>query len=224
LQSPRTEPDTVTRLYALASVALIGILLAGVGLALWLGRSDPSEDIFAQCRTSVVAGGSAEIGGPFTLVSETGETVTDADVITQPTLLYFGYTFCPDVCPLDTVRNAEAVAILEERGMMVQPVMITVDPERDTPEVMDDFTANIHPRMLGLTGTPEQTDAAARAYRVYYRINRDGDDPYYLVDHSAFAYLVLPDYGFVEFFNRDVTPAEMAETTACYVEAAAAAN
>jgi protein SCO1/2 len=164
-----------------------------------------SDDLFASAARPAIAGGSAEIGGPFTLVSETGETVTDADVITMPTLLYFGYTFCPDVCPLDTVRNAEAVDILEQQGIMVQPVMITVDPERDTPEVMDDFTANVHPRMLGLTGTPEQTDAAARAYRVYYRINRDGDDPYYLVDHSAFAYLVLPEYGFVEFFNRDVT-------------------
>jgi protein SCO1/2 len=214
----------VTRIYAITSVALIGILILVVGVMILLGRQDASDDLFAECRTTSVAGGSAEIGGPFTLVSETGETVTDADVITMPTLLYFGYTFCPDVCPLDTVRNAEAVAILEQQGIMVQPVMISVDPERDTPEVMDDFTANVHPRMLGLTGTPEQTDAAARAYRVYYRINRDGDDPYYLVDHSAFAYLVLPEYGFVEFFNREVTPAEMAETTACFVEAAGAGS
>jgi protein SCO1/2 len=214
----------VTRVYALASVALIGVLVAGVAVAVWMGQRPAEQDIFAQCRTSSVAGGSADIGGPFTLVSETGETVTDADVITQPSLLYFGYTFCPDVCPLDTVRNAEAVAMLEEEGIMVQPVMISVDPERDTPEVMDDFTANIHPRFLGLTGTPEQTDAAARAYRVYYRINREGDDPYYLVDHSAFSYLVLPEYGFVEFFNRDVSPADMAATTACFVEAAAAGS
>ncbi len=210
----------MTRLYAIASVALLGILLAGVGLAVWNGRDTGSDDLFAQCRASAVAGGTADIGGPFTLVSETGETVTDEDVITQPSLLYFGYTFCPDICPLDTVRNAEAVAMLEDRGIMVQPVMISVDPERDTPEVMDDFTANVHPRMLGLTGSPEQTDAAARAYRVYYRINREGDDPYYLVDHSAFSYLVLPEHGFVEFFNRDVSPAEIAETTACYVAAA----
>jgi protein SCO1 len=210
----------VTRLYAIASVALIGVLVAGVGAAVWLGRPS-ADDVFAECRASAIAGGAADIGGPFTLVSETGETVTDADVITEPSLLYFGYTFCPDVCPLDTVRNAEAVEMLEAQGLRVQPVFITVDPERDTPEVMDDFTSNVHPRMLGLTGTPEQTDAVARAYRVYYRINRDGDDPYYLVDHSAFSYLVLPEVGFVEFFNRDVTPAQIAETTACYVEAAA---
>jgi len=203
------------------AVGGLAVLLAGAVLFTQFGASD---DPLAQCRNGVVAGGSDTIGGPFELVDETGKTVTDEDVITKPTLVYFGYTFCPDVCPLDTVRNAEAVAMLEDQGVMVQPVMITVDPERDTPEVMDDFTANVHPRMLGLTGTPEQTDAAARAYRVYYRINREGDDPYYLVDHSAFSYLVLPEHGFVEFFNREVTPAEMAETTACFVEAAASGS
>jgi protein SCO1/2 len=178
----------------------------------------------AGCRASVVAGGAGQIGGPFTLVTETGATVTDADVITRPTLLYFGYTFCPDVCPLDTVRNAEAVDILTADGYDVQAAMISVDPERDTPEVMASFTDNVHPDMLGLTGTPEQTDAAARAYRVYYRINREGDDPYYLVDHSAFTYLVLPGQGFVEFFNRETTPQEMATRAECFIDAAAAAG
>jgi protein SCO1 len=211
----------MTRTYALASAALIGVLVIGAALAVYLGqvRQTASADPFGQCRASVVAGGAGQIGGPFTLVTETGETVTDADVITQPTLLYFGYTFCPDVCPLDTVRNAEAVDILEADGYDVLPAMISVDPERDTPEVMAAFTENVHPRMLGLTGTPEQTDAAARAYRVFYRINRDGDDPYYLVDHSAFTYLVLPGHGFVEFFNRETTPQEMAQRTECFVDA-----
>lgn len=211
----------MSRIYAIVSVVLIALLVAGAGIAVLLGRTSGDDDLFAQCRGSTVAGGGAQLGGPFTLVSETGETVTDADVITGPTILYFGYTFCPDVCPLDTVRNAEAVDILDEMGYDVLPVMVSVDPERDTPEVMAAFTDNVHPRMLGLTGTPEQTDAAADAYRVYYRINREGDDPYYLVDHSAFAYLVLPEYGFVEFFNRETTPRQMAETTACFVDAAA---
>jgi protein SCO1/2 len=211
----------MTRTYALASAALIGVLLLGAGAAIYLGqvRMAASDDPFGQCREGVVAGGAGAIGGPFTLVSETGATVTDADVITEPTLVYFGYTFCPDVCPLDAVRNAEAVDILEADGYSVQPVMITVDPERDTPEAMAAFTENIHPRMLGLTGTLEQTDAAARAYRVFYRSNREGDDPYYLVDHSAFTYLVLPGYGFVDFFNRETTPQQMAERTECFVDA-----
>jgi protein SCO1/2 len=212
----------MTRTYALASAALIGVLVIGAAVAVYLGqaRQSASADPFGQCRASNVAGGAGQIGGPFTLVTETGETVTDADVITEPTLLYFGYTFCPDVCPLDTVRNAEAVDILEADGYSVLPVMISVDPERDTPEVMAAFTENVHPRMLGLTGTPDQTDAAARAYRVFYRVNREGDDPYYLVDHSAFTYLVLPGHGFVEFFDRETTPQQMADTVACFVEAA----
>lgn len=212
----------MTRIYALASAALIGALMIGAGVAVYLGQAKraASKDPFAQCRASVVAGGAGQIGGPFTLIDETGQTVSDADVITKPTLVYFGYTFCPDVCPLDAVRNAEAIDLLEADGYDVLPVMISVDPLRDTPEVMAAFTANIHERMLGLTGTPDQTDAAARAYRVYYRSNRDSGDPYYLVDHSAFTYLVLPEHGFVEFFNRETTPQQMAERTECFVDAA----
>ena len=121
-----------------------------------------------------MAGGSAQIGGPFELVSETGETVTDADVIDKPTLIYFGYTFCPDVCPLDAARNAAAVDILEERGDMVKPVFISVDPARDTPEVLAEFTDYLHPRMVGLTGSPEQVRAASKAYRTYYQAQDSG--------------------------------------------------
>lgn len=216
----------MTRAVAIAAGAAVFTLVIGAAVAIYLGQSArmAADDPFAQCRSSAIAGGQDVIGGPFTLVSETGETVTDRDVITEPSLLYFGYTFCPDICPLDTVRNAEAVDILDAQGTRVQPVFISVDPGRDTPEVVAAFTANIHPRMLGLTGSPEQTDAAADAYRVYYRINQEGEDPYYLVDHTGFTYLVLPDYGFVEFFNRDIGPVEMAERTQCFVDAAAEAG
>jgi len=209
----------MTRTYALVSAALIGTLLVGTGAAVYMAGMG-ADDQFAQCRQGVVAGGAGAVGGPFTLVSETGETVTDTDVITGPTLMYFGYTFCPDVCPLDTVRNAEAVDILDAQGISVLPTFVSVDPNRDTPEVVAAFTDNIHERMLGLTGTPEQTDAAADAYRVYYQSHDDGTDPYYLVDHTAFTYLVLPEHGFVEFFPRETTPADMAARTACFANAA----
>lgn len=188
---------------------------AGMGLL-----PSTSADPFKECRQGAVGGG--DLGGPFTLVSETGETVTDKDVITGPSLLYFGYTFCPDVCPFDTVRNAEAVDILEERGIEVTPVFISIDPDRDTPEALADFTDNVHPRMIGLTGSPEQVKAASQAYRTYYA-KAEGDDPdYYLIDHSTFSYLVFPKQGFVEFFRRDVTPADMADRIECFVEAAKA--
>ena len=176
-----------------------------------------SDDQFAGCRATSVAGGGS-IGGPFTLVSETGETVTDAQVLNKPALVYFGYTFCPDVCPLDAARNAETVEVLAEQGYDVRPIFISIDPERDTPEVMSEYTDYLHPEMLGLTGSLEQVKAASQAYRTYFR-KHEGDDEYYLVDHSVFTYLMLPETGFAEFFGRDVTADEMAAQTACFIDA-----
>ena len=195
------------------------VLVAMLGLFYWLAMAGDPDDQFAQCRAGNVAGGAGAIGGPFELVSETGETVTDKEVIDQPALIYFGYTFCPDVCPIDVARNAQAVEILEERGEMVKPVFISVDPKRDTPEVVDDFTANLHPRMLGLTGSPEQVKAASQAYRTYYNAQDSGDDEYYLVDHSTMTYLVFPETGFADFFRRDASAGEMADRVQCFLDA-----
>ena len=195
------------------------VLVAMLGLFYWLAMAGDPDDPFAQCRAGNVAGGAGAIGGPFELVSETGETVTDKEVIDQPALIYFGYTFCPDVCPIDVARNAQAVEILEERGEMVKPVFISVDPKRDTPEVVDDFTANLHPRMLGLTGSPEQVKAASQAYRTYYNAQDSGDDEYYLVDHSTMTYLVFPETGFADFFRRDASAEEMADRVQCFLDA-----
>ncbi|MFP4238619.1 MAG: SCO family protein [Rhodosalinus sp.] len=209
------------RIGAILCAAMVaGTLGAGTAEAQgWLSRLfGGEEDRFAACRAGQVAGGSGQIGGPFTLVNAAGETVTDADVITEPSLLYFGYTFCPDVCPLDVARNAVAVDLLEERGHEVTPVFISVDPERDTPEVVGDFAANMHPRMIGLTGSPEQVKAASQAYRTYYNAHDDGEEEFYLVDHSTFSYLVLPGHGFVEFFRRDLDPEQLAEQIECFVE------
>lgn len=200
----------MTRLYAALAAAAVAGLLGGTALYIFLQQSD---DAFAQCRGGQVGGG--DIGGPFTLVDETGATVTDADVLSKPSLIYFGYTFCPDVCPLDAARNAEAVDILEEWGIDVTPVFISVDPERDTPEVMAEFTEYLHPRMVGLTGSPDQIRQASQAYKTFYR-KQDGDPDYYLVDHSTFTYLTLPGVGFVDFFRREDTPDQMAQRVACF--------
>ncbi len=204
----------MSKFYAFAASGIVVALLGGSFLATQLGRS---EDIFAQCRASTSAGGA--IGGPFELVDETGATVTDQDVITEPTLIYFGYTFCPDVCPLDALRNAQAVHILDDQGINVTPVFISIDPERDTVDVVRDFTDNFHDRMIGLTGSPEQVRAASQAYKTYYS-KQDSDDEFYLVDHTTLSYLVLPEIGFQEFYRRNVTPEQMAESLACFVDAA----
>ncbi|WP_292292127.1 SCO family protein [Marivita sp.] len=199
-----------------AGVALLA-LVGGVWYATAPGGG--GGDKYAACRTTKVAGGTDAIGGPFTLVNAAGETVTNEDVITEPSLIYFGYTFCPDVCPLDTVRNAEAVDILREQGHDITPVFISVDPERDTPEVVGEFAANLHEDMIGLTGSEEQVRAASQAYRTYFQ-RQPGDDEYYLVDHSTFSYLVMPEDGFVEFFRRDLSPEQTAERAACFLEVA----
>ena len=205
----------MTRLFSILAGLAVLVLLA---VTYFISQNGDSDDQFAQCRGGAVAGGAGAIGGPFTLVSETGETVTETDVIDEPTLLYFGYTFCPDVCPIDNARNVAAVDLLEERGVRVKPVFITVDPERDTVDVMREFTDAFHPRLLGLTGSAEQVKAASQAYRTFYS-KQDSDDPeYYLVDHSTFTYLVLPEHGFVEFFRREDTAEKMADRVQCYVE------
>ena len=127
----------MTRTYAILAAAAVVI---GLGAStLWVLWPRPA-DRFAQCRESVIAGGAGAIGGPFALTGADGVRRTDADIITKPTLLYFGYAFCPDVCPMDNERNAEAVDLLAAQGHDVQPVFISIDPERDTPEVVADFT------------------------------------------------------------------------------------
>jgi protein SCO1/2 len=191
--------------------------VAFVGGVVMMQTGGSNGDIFAPCRAGVEGGGA--IGGPFTLVDENGQTVTEKEVITGPTLIYFGYTFCPDVCPLDNIRNAEAVDLLEAEGIEINPVFISFDPQRDTPEVLRDFTDAMHPRMLGLTGTEEQIKAASQAYKTYYKRQEDGGE-YYLIDHSTFSYFMMPEHGFVEFFNRDASAQDVAKSMACFVNAA----
>ncbi len=226
----------MTRYFAIGAFAILVLVLGGTTALILQGRSPltifqqptalggmgvaQNDDPFAQCRATTIAGGADTIGGPFELVNEDGVLVTSAELITEPALIYFGYTFCPDVCPLDTVRNAEVVDLLADQGAALLPVFVSVDPKRDTPERLREFTENIHPRMIGLTGSEDQVAAASRAYRTYYNSHDDGSDPYYLVDHSTFSYLVLPDAGFVEFFRREMPPAEMVEAVQCFLDAA----
>ncbi|TRD22024.1 SCO family protein [Palleronia caenipelagi] len=207
------------RTYVTVAATAATALLAGSAILLWLGDED------TPCRSGTTVAGGA-LGGPFELVSETGDTVTDAQIIDRPSLIYFGYTYCPDVCPLDASRNAEALDLLAERGHdNVQALFITVDPERDTPEVLTEYTDYMHPDMIGLTGTPEQIRAAAKAYRVYYQ--RQGDDPAtYLVDHTFYTYLVTPEEGFVDILrgapgaggSEGQSAEDVAAITACYLE------
>lgn len=202
----------MSRLYVgVAAVALTAIV---GGTAVW-------TTFFGQehsCGGNSVAGGNVAIGGPFELVNGEAEVVTDEDVIDGPTLVYFGYTFCPDVCPFDVARNVLAVDLLAEQGHDVTPLFISIDPERDTPEVMAQYAEDMHPEMIALTGSPEQVKAASQAYRTYYA-RGSGEGEFYLMDHSTFTYLMFPETGLATYFGRDVSPEAMAAQTSCHIAA-----
>src|SRR3954467_5930402 len=139
------------------------------------------------------------IGGAFALIDQNGARRTDADFRGQFMLVYFGFTYCPDVCPTDLQQMGMAVDQLGPAGDAVQPIFITVDPERDTPEHLKDYVAMFHPRFVGLTGDASAIKEAARAYRTYYAKVELGKSDY-TVDHSAFIYLIGRSGEYLGFF------------------------
>lgn len=163
----------------------------------------------------------ASIGGPFALTSENGEMVRDTDFAGEHRLIYFGYTFCPDVCPVDMQNLGRGLALFEERdpeaASGVQPIFISVDPDRDTPEVLRQFTDAFHPRFLGLTGTPEQLDEVARRYGVSFNIERSDGQANYLVSHINTATLYGPDGAPIALIPQDETPEAVADELARWV-------
>ena len=204
---------SVTKFAAFSGAAVVVTLAVTFAITQIMAPAQRFED----CIEGSVAGGN--IGGPFELIDHRGQMVTDAQVLDQPALVYFGYTFCPDVCPMDVARNVVAVEILADAGLTVKPVFITIDPARDTVEYLADFVANNHPEMVGLTGTAEQIAKAARAYKVYYRKQPSQDEEYYLMDHSSFSYLMVPGFGFVDFLRSDLPPEVVADRVACVLKA-----
>ena len=139
----------------------------------------------------------ATMGGPFTLTDQNGRRVSDHDFAGKYRIVYFGYTFCPDVCPVDMqvigagLRRFEAEQ--PARAARVQPIFISVDPARDTPAVLRQFIAAFHPRLIGLTGSEAEIAQAARAYRIFYERAEPGPDGAYLVNHTRMAVLYGPE-------------------------------
>ncbi len=191
-----TTPKSNRILYATMGL-LLAILLVGAGGFMWLSNSR--------------GGGGLGIGGPFTLENGSGKQVTDKDFRGKYMLVYFGYTFCPDVCPTTLNAVADALDKLGPAGAKIQPLFITVDPKRDTPEVVKQYTAAFSPRIEGLTGTPEEIAAVAKEYRVYFAEHRTGHGPNdYSMDHSSVLYLMSPTGGFVAPVRADQSGDEIA--------------
>lgn len=193
------------RLIRIAAASAVALLVAA-GIAWWQVQN---------AATTVQS--AVPIGGPFALTDHTGRAVTEADFRGKYMLIYFGYTYCPDVCPTELGVMTQALDRLgDPKAAAVQPVFISVDPERDTVAHMKDYVALFHPRLVGLTGKPEQVREAARAYRVYYAKapQKDGGPDDYLMDHSSFIYLMGPDGKFVGVYPAGTTPEVLAQDLA----------
>lgn len=149
--------------------------------------------------------GVPQIGGPFNLIDQDGKTVSEADFKGKYMLIYFGFTYCPDVCPTSLTIMEDALDMLGDKAENITPIFITVDPERDDSEAMKTYVEYFHPRLVGLTGSPDQVKAAAKAYKVYFSKSGDGyEDDDYSVDHSSITYLMDPDGKFITHFSNGV--------------------
>lgn len=182
--------------FLLAVLMICGLLL----YRLWMERVSPEG-----------GSGTALVGGPFQLTDQDGNAVTEQTYKGKLMLIYFGFTYCPDACPTALGVMSAALDKLDVAAERVVPILITVDPERDTPQVLKDYVSNFHPRMVGLTGTPEQIAQVAKAYRVFYQKASGATGGDYLMDHTLLIYLMDGEGKYLANFTASATPDQMAD-------------
>jgi len=185
------------------AVCLAVLVVCGMLLYRLYDRSFDSGGIWGNNQ--------ALIGGPFELTDQNGNAVTDQTFKGKLMLIYFGYTYCPDACPTALGVMSAALDKLDVAADRVVPMLITVDPERDTQQVLKEYVSAFGPRMMGLTGTPEQVAKAAKAYRVFYQKQPGKDPKDYMMDHTVLIYLMDGDGKYVTHFGPDATPDQLAE-------------
>ena len=152
---------------------------------------------------------TASVGGPFSLIDGDGRRVTEADFKGKWLMIFFGYTFCPDACPTTLGAMADTMDRMGAQAEQIQPIFITIDPERDTPQVMKAYVGNFGPKIVGLTGTSSDIAQVAQAFRVYYK--KAGDGPNYMMDHSTAILVMNPQFQFAGIVAGDAKPAQMVE-------------
>ncbi len=187
-------------------MALAGLALAMIaGFGLYRHVWPPEQPSLATAELMA-------IGGSFSLIDHTGRAVTEKDFAGRLLLVYFGYTYCPDLCPTALTGMAQAIDLLGKDGSSVVPLFVTLDPARDTPEQLAMYVGHFHPRLIGLTGPAEQVAAAALAYQIHVaRLpGKDRDDEDYLLDHTAIIYLMGRDGRFRAHFTLETPAAAIA--------------
>ncbi len=181
-----------------------------------IGLQTLSNIVFAivliMGQLSWAATSPVTVGGPFTLTAPDGTTVTDQTYRGKWLLVYFGYTFCPDSCPMTLHEIATALEKLGTDAARVEPLFITIDPQRDTREVLERYTQSFDPRIVGLTGSPQQIDAVTREYGAYSAHHKTGPGPEdYVMDHSTYLYVMNPGGKFVRAFEADTSGDRIAD-------------
>jgi len=203
---PREAPALRwARAFAVAGTVLLALAAAPLALA-----QEPDQARAARLMDDLMWG-RGSVGGPFELIDHTGRKRTDADFRGKLLLVYFGYTYCPDICPTDLAQISLTIDKLGIAGKAVQPLFISVDPARDTPSVLAQYVAMFHPRLIGLTGTPTQIRALADSYRAYYAKYSPPDGGVYLIDHTGFIYLMGRRGEYLGFFPPGTSADRMVE-------------
>ncbi|HJZ31170.1 MAG TPA: SCO family protein [Hyphomicrobiaceae bacterium] len=198
-----------------SSVRLALIVLAGLAVGAVAALAIFPEARARLLPTGATSVGRALVGGPFQLTDQAGKRVTDKDFRGRYTLVFFGFTNCPDICPSALQVMAAALDQLGPKGQAVTPLFISVDPERDSPRELATYVKSFHPRLVGLTGTPEEIEAVTKAYRVYVKKVADTrSSAGYSFDHSAIIYLMGPDGAYVTHFTATTSADAMAERLA----------
>lgn len=196
------------------SIYIILMVLISVLILVWRHYIGPTylAESRALTKANVQTVGAPEIGGPFNLINQDGKNVTEADFKGRYLLIYFGYTYCPDVCPTALSVMADALDMLGPKGDKITPIFITFDPERDDANALKTYVSYFHPRLVGLTGTVEQIKIVAKAYKAYFAKVGDGyNDDDYTIDHSSITYLMGPDDEFITHFGHGVEAEKMAK-------------
>ncbi len=196
------------RRIVLSSVVVFTLVI--LGAAMWFLIAGPASQRDALAGMLGVIKPPTGIGGPIELVSSTGETLSEQSFKGKYALVFFGYSFCPDVCPTGLQNVSLALDKLGDKSAEVVPIFISVDPDRDTPSQLASYVEHFHQNMIGLTGSKEQIKAVTRRFRVYYAMRNGRDSKDYLVDHSAFVYLMDPNWKLRAVFNHSASPDDIA--------------
>lgn len=180
--------------------SLLIILVLSIGTGLWVYEQSKNNNLNKP----------ALVGGSYSLLDHNGKKVTDKSFSNKFKIIYFGYTFCPDICPTGMAIISQALDLLGNKAQRIKPIFITVDPKRDNVEIMAEYHNHFHSSFSNLTGTPDQIKHVAKLYRVYYKKSDSTETENYLMDHSSIMYVMSPKGEYMNHFGPEITPEQIA--------------